>query len=115
MCYVPCTVSLQAWYDKTGLDTVVHPIRQYMIFLEDLVAKKSKDAFGTIRVNPGGGPIGPGHTIAGAFGTIRVNPGGGPIGPGHTIAGVPLIVTHGTTCLLADILHQLDSNVSVVA
>ena len=50
-----------------------------------------------------------------ALGTIRVNPGGGPIGPGHTVAGVPLSVTHGTTCLLADILHQLDSNVSVVA
>ncbi len=47
-------VSLQAWCDKKGLDTVMHPVTKCMIFLEDLltdmVAKKSKDPFRTIRV-----------------------------------------------------------------
>ncbi len=37
-----------------SLDTVMHPVTKCVIFLEDLladmVAKKSKDPFGTIRV-----------------------------------------------------------------
>jgi len=45
---------LQAWCDRKGLDTVIHPITKCVIFLKDLlsdmVAKKSKDPFGTIRV-----------------------------------------------------------------
>ncbi|DBA81418.1 TPA: hypothetical protein ACH3X1_007208 [Trebouxia sp. C0004] len=47
-------VILQAWCDKMSLDTVMHPVTKCVIFLEDLlanmVAKKSKDPFGTIRV-----------------------------------------------------------------
>jgi len=47
-------VSLQAWCDKMSLDTIMHPVTKCVIFLEDLladmVAKKSKDPFGTIRV-----------------------------------------------------------------
>ena len=49
-----CFVKLQAWCDKKGLDTVIHPIPKCLMFLEDLlsdvVAKKSKDPFRTIRV-----------------------------------------------------------------
>lgn len=45
---------LQAWCDRKGFDAVIHPIIKCVIFLEDLlsdmVAKKSKDPFGTIRV-----------------------------------------------------------------
>jgi hypothetical protein len=45
---------MQAWCDSKGLDTVIHPIPKCVIFLEDLlqemVDKKSKDPFGTIRV-----------------------------------------------------------------
>jgi len=45
---------MQAWCDKKGLDTAIHPIPKCVIFLEDLlqemVEKKSKDPFGTIRV-----------------------------------------------------------------
>ena len=45
---------MQAWCDSKGLDTVMHPIPKCVIFLEDLlqemVDKKSKDPFGTIRV-----------------------------------------------------------------
>jgi len=45
---------VQAWCDKKGLDTAIHPIPKCVIFLEDLlqemVEKKSKDPFGTIRV-----------------------------------------------------------------
>jgi len=52
--HVASLIALQAWCDKTGLDTVMHPVTKCMIFLEDLltdmVAKKSKDPFGTIRV-----------------------------------------------------------------
>ncbi len=51
---VACRVKLQAWCDRKGLDTVIHPITKCLMFLEDLlsdvVAKKSKDPFGTIRV-----------------------------------------------------------------
>jgi len=47
-------VNMQAWCDRKGLDIVIHPIPKCLIFLEDLlsdvVAKKSKDPFGTIRV-----------------------------------------------------------------
>ncbi len=47
-------VKVQAWCDRKGLDTVIHPIPECFMFLEDLlsdvVAKKSKDPFGTIRV-----------------------------------------------------------------
>ncbi|DBA86787.1 TPA: hypothetical protein ACH3X1_016630, partial [Trebouxia sp. C0004] len=43
-----------AWCDRKGLDTVIHPITKCVIFLEDLlsdmVAKNSKDPFGTVRV-----------------------------------------------------------------
>ena len=49
-----CRVKLQAWCDRKGLDTVIHPITKCLMFLEDLlsdvIAKKSKDPFGTIRV-----------------------------------------------------------------
>ena len=49
-----CLVKLQAWCDRKELDTVIHPITKCLMFLEDLssdvVAKKSKDPFGTIRV-----------------------------------------------------------------
>ncbi len=45
---------VQAWCDKKGLDTAIHPIPKCVIFPEDLlqemVEKKSKDPFGTIRV-----------------------------------------------------------------
>ena len=45
---------MQAWCDKKAFDTVIHPIPKCVIFLEDLlqemVDKKSKDPFGTIRV-----------------------------------------------------------------
>jgi len=45
---------MQAWCDKKSFDTVIHPIPKCVIFLEDLlqdmVDKKSKDPFGTIRV-----------------------------------------------------------------
>ncbi|KAL0032293.1 hypothetical protein WJX79_002910 [Trebouxia sp. C0005] len=43
-----------AWCDNKAFDTVIHPIPKCVIFLEDLlqemVDKKSKDPFGTIRV-----------------------------------------------------------------
>ncbi|DBA81233.1 TPA: hypothetical protein ACH3X2_007046 [Trebouxia sp. C0005] len=43
-----------AWCDHKAFDTVIHPIPKCVIFLEDLlqemVDKKSKDPFGTIRV-----------------------------------------------------------------
>ncbi|KAL0028847.1 hypothetical protein WJX77_000806 [Trebouxia sp. C0004] len=43
-----------AWCDSKGFDTVMHPIPKCVIFLEDLlqemVDKKSKDPFGTVRV-----------------------------------------------------------------
>ena len=49
-----CWVKLQAWCDRKKLDTVIHPITKCLMFLEDLlsdvVAKKSKDPFGTIQV-----------------------------------------------------------------
>ena len=45
---------MQAWCDNKAFDTVIHPIPKCVIFLEDLlhemVEKKSKDPFGTIRV-----------------------------------------------------------------
>lgn len=45
---------MQAECDKKGLDIAIHPIPKCVIYLEDLlqelVAKKSKDPFGTIRV-----------------------------------------------------------------
>ena len=45
---------MQAWCDNKAFDTVIHPIPKCVIFLEDLlqqmVDKKSKDTFGTIRV-----------------------------------------------------------------
>ncbi len=45
---------MQAWCDRRGFDTAIHPIPKCVIFLEDLlqemVDKKSKDPFGTIRV-----------------------------------------------------------------
>ena len=45
---------MQAWCDKKGFDTVIHPIPKCVIFLEDLlqemVDKKSKDPFESIRV-----------------------------------------------------------------
>ncbi len=45
---------MHAWCDKKGLDIAIHPIPKCVICLEDLlqeiVAKKSKDPFGTIRV-----------------------------------------------------------------
>ena len=45
---------MQAWCDKKAFDTVIHPIPKCVVFLEDLlqemVDKKSKDPFGTIRV-----------------------------------------------------------------
>ncbi len=45
---------IQAWCDSKGFDTVMHPIPKCVIFLEDLlqdmVDKKSKDPFGTVRV-----------------------------------------------------------------
>ena len=45
---------MQAWCDNKAFDTVIHPIPKCVIFLEDLlqemVDKKSKDPFGTIRV-----------------------------------------------------------------
>ncbi len=45
---------MQAWCDNRALDTVIHPILKCVVFLEDLlqemVNKKSKDPFGTIRV-----------------------------------------------------------------
>ncbi len=44
----------QAWCDAKGFDSVIHPIVKCVVFLEDLleemVAKNSKDLFGTIRV-----------------------------------------------------------------
>ncbi len=44
----------QAWCDTRALDTAVHPIPKCVIFLEDLlqdmIDKKSKDPFGTVRV-----------------------------------------------------------------
>ena len=53
--YANCHLQqLQAWCDRKGLDTVIHPITKCVIFLEDLlsdmVAKNSKHSFGTIRV-----------------------------------------------------------------
>ncbi len=54
---VACRVKLQAWCDRKGLNTVIHPITKCLMFLEDLlsdvIAKKShrsKEPFGTIRV-----------------------------------------------------------------
>ena len=48
------TYMFQAWCDKRGFDTAIHPISKCVIFLEDLlqemVDKKSKDPFGTSRV-----------------------------------------------------------------
>ena len=45
---------MQAWCDNKRFDTVMHPIPKCVIFLEDLlqemVDKKSKDPFGTVRV-----------------------------------------------------------------
>ena len=45
---------MQASCDKKAFDTVIHPIPKCVVFLEDLlqdmVDKKSKDPFGTIRV-----------------------------------------------------------------
>ncbi len=45
---------MQAECDKKGLDFAKHPIPKCVSYLEDLlqeiVAKKSKDPFGTIRV-----------------------------------------------------------------
>ena len=45
---------MQAWCDNKGLNTAIYPIPKCVIFLEDLleemVAKKSKDPFGSIRV-----------------------------------------------------------------
>ena len=45
---------MQAWCDNKAFDNVIHPIPKCVIFLEDLlqemVEKKSKDPFGTIRV-----------------------------------------------------------------
>ena len=45
---------MQAWCDNKAFDTVIHPIPKCVIFQEDLlqemVDKKSKDPFGTIRV-----------------------------------------------------------------
>ena len=45
---------MHAWCDKKGLDSAIHPIPKCVIFLEDLlqemVEKRSKDSFGTIRV-----------------------------------------------------------------
>jgi len=45
---------MQAWCERKGFDTVIHPIPKRVIFLEDLlqemVDKKSKDPFGTIKV-----------------------------------------------------------------
>ena len=45
---------MQAWCDKKAFDTVIHPMPKCVIFLEDLlqemVDKKSKDPFGSIRV-----------------------------------------------------------------
>ncbi len=45
---------MQAWCKDKGYDTVIHPIIKCVLFLEDLldemVAKKSKDPFGNIRV-----------------------------------------------------------------
>ena len=45
---------MQTWCDNKAFDTVIHPIPKCVIFLEDLlqemVDKKSKDPFGTIRV-----------------------------------------------------------------
>jgi hypothetical protein len=45
---------MQAWCDNRAFDTVIHPDPKCVIFLEDLlqemVDKKSKDPFGTIRV-----------------------------------------------------------------
>ena len=44
----------QAWCDTKGFDTAIHPIPKCVIFLEDLlqdmIDKKSKDPFGTVRV-----------------------------------------------------------------
>ena len=51
--WVVCTC-MPAWCDEKGLDTAIHPIPKYTTFLEDLlqelVVKKLKDPFGTIRV-----------------------------------------------------------------
>lgn len=45
---------MQAWCERKGFDTVIHLISKCVIFLEDLlqemVDKKSKDPFGTIKV-----------------------------------------------------------------
>ena len=45
---------MQAWCDKKAFNTVIHPIPKCVIFLEDqlqdMIDKKSKDPFGTIRV-----------------------------------------------------------------
>ena len=44
----------QACCDTRGFDTAIHPIPKCVIFLEDLlqdmIDKKSKDPFGTVRV-----------------------------------------------------------------
>ena len=49
-----CWVKLQAWCDRKELDTVIHPITKCLMFSEDLlsdvIAKKSKDPYGTIWV-----------------------------------------------------------------
>ncbi len=52
--YLNLSALMQAWCDNKAFDTVIHPIPKCVIFLEDLlqemVGKKSKDPFGTIRV-----------------------------------------------------------------
>jgi len=46
--------AIQAWCEAKEFDNVIHPIIKCVVFLEDLleemVAKNSKDPFGTIRV-----------------------------------------------------------------
>ncbi len=54
MWFLKTCARMQAWCDRRGFDTAIHPIPKCVIFLEDLlqemVDKKSKDPFGTIRV-----------------------------------------------------------------